>query len=124
MCDLRDAPDTAEERIAEYRRLFAGHLIGRDHTGDVVTFRFAQERGVEAWVRDLAAREHRCCAFFDFTVSAEDGAVVWHATVGDGDAARAMLTEWARLPETVVGGTDAVHDRWTDRGLTFVDGTS
>ena len=27
VCDLTDAPDTAEERIAEYRRLFDGHLI-------------------------------------------------------------------------------------------------
>jgi hypothetical protein len=29
-CDLTDAPDTAEERTAEYGRLFAQALIGRD----------------------------------------------------------------------------------------------
>ena len=86
-------------------------------TDGVVRFRFRADAGVEAWVRDLMAREHRCCGFFEFSVRVEDGDVVWDATVGDDDAARAMLDEWARLPETVAGGTDAVRDRWTDRGL-------
>jgi uncharacterized protein YfiM (DUF2279 family) len=123
VCDLTDAPDTAEERIAEYQRLFADHLVGRSTVDGVVRFRFSADEGVEAWVRDLMARERQCCGFFDFTVSFADGEVVWDATVADDAAARAMLAEWARLPETVTAGVDTARDRWTARGLTFV-GTS
>lgn len=122
VCDLTDAPDTAAERIAEYQRLFAAHLVVQSYVDGVVRFRFRADRGVEAWVRDLMAREQQCCAFFDFTVSAGDGEIVWDATVDD-DAARVMLDEWARLPETVGAGVDAVRDRWTAQGLTFVAGS-
>jgi hypothetical protein len=106
VCDLNDAPDTAEERIAEYRRLFAAHLVGRSYDAGVVQFRFAADAGVDAWVRDLVAREHQCCAFFVFAVSAVEDEVRWDTSVGDDDAARAMLDEWARLPDTVAGGAD------------------
>jgi hypothetical protein len=41
VCDLTDAPASAEARIAEFRRLFEGHLIGRSFDDDVVRFRFA-----------------------------------------------------------------------------------
>ena len=51
----------------------------------------------------------------------EGGEVLWDATVGDDDTARAMLDEWSRLPETATAGVDVVRDRWTDRGLSFVD---
>ena len=88
----------------------------------MVRYRFAAAQGVETWVRDLASREHRCCGFFEFAVRVEGGEVLWDASVGDDDAVRAMLDEWAQLPETVTGGTDLVRDRWTARGLTFADG--
>ena len=90
VCDLTDAPDTAETRVAEYHRLFGAHLVGRSHGDGVVRFRFRADAGVEAWVRDLAAREQRCCGFFRFTVSVAGGAVVWDATVGDDDRAPGM----------------------------------
>ena len=120
VCDLTDAPDTAEERIAEYRRLFTEHLLGSSVADGAVRFRFRANDGVEAWVRDLMAREQRCCGFFAFSMYAEDGEVVWDARVGDDAAARAMLDEWARLPQTAEGGTAEVRDRWTARGLEFV----
>jgi hypothetical protein len=120
VCDLADAPDTAEERIAEYQRLFARHLVECTTADGMVRFRFRADDRVEAWVRDLMAREQRCCGFFEFTVRLDDDDVIWDATVGDDDAARAMLAEWARLPEAVAGGTDEVRDRWTGRGLEFV----
>ena len=120
VCDLTGADDTAEERIAEYRRLFSEHLTGRSVSDGRVRFRFPADTGVEAWVRDLASREQQCCGFFEFAVRVEGGEVLWDATVDD-DAARAMLDEWSRLPETATAGVDVVRDRWTDRGLSFVD---
>ena len=121
VCDLTDATDTAEERIAEYRRLFSEHLSGRAVDDGRVRFRFPADAGVEAWVRDLASREQQCCGFFEFSVRVESGEVLWDASVGDDETARAMLDEWSRLPETATADVDVVRDRWTDRGLSFVD---
>ena len=115
VCDLTDAPDTAEERIAEYRRLFTEHLVAVSIVDGVVRFHLRAGDGVEAWVRDLMAREQRCCGFFEFSLHAQDGEIVWHARVDDDAATRAMLDEWARLPQTVAGGTAEVRDRWTAR---------
>lgn len=120
VCDLTDAPDTAEERIAEYHRLFALHLVECTTVDGMVRFRFGSHEGVEEWVRGLMARERQCCGFFEFAVHLDDDDVIWDATVGDDDAARAMLAEWARLPEAVAAGTDDLRDRWTERGLEFV----
>jgi len=124
VCDLTDAADTAEQRVAEYRRLFSEHLVASSVTDGVVRFRFPADAGVEAWVRDVASREKQCCGFFEFDVRVEGGEVLWDASVGDDGTAQAMLDEWSRLPETVTAGIDTVRDRWTDRGLTFVDGRS
>ncbi len=122
VCDLTGAPDTPEERIAEYRELFAAHLVGRSTLDGVVRFRFRADEGVEDQVRDLIAREQQCCGFFDFTVSVHGGEVVVDTAVGDDAAARTMLDEWARLPETVSGGIADVRARWTAGGLTFLEG--
>src|SRR5215217_5034839 len=60
-CDMTDAPDTPEERIAEYDRLFSRTFVGRERTPAGIRFRLRADDGVEAWVRDLAAREQACC---------------------------------------------------------------
>jgi hypothetical protein len=100
-CDLTGAPDTLAERLAEYRRLFAAHLIGRERTGTGIRFRFRTGPGVEDWVRDLARREKACCAFFDFTSGTSTaGEIWWDATVIDDDMARQVLDEFYRLPDT------------------------
>jgi len=95
VCDMSQAPDTIEQRMAEYQRLFSQALISRDRIGESVRFRCRAEPGVERWVRDLAAREKACCAFFDFTVTAgtRDGAqeICWDARVIDDDLARQVL---------------------------------
>jgi len=117
-CDLTDAPDTGPERLAEYRQLFAVALLGRERTRDGVRFRFRADPGIEPWVRDLAAREKACCAFFAFAVTRVDGEVVWDAAVSDSEAAREILEEFYALPDTD-GDLDAFHDRLADRGLRF-----
>ena len=40
VCDMTDASDTAEERMAEYGRLFAQALTGRERTDQGVRLRF------------------------------------------------------------------------------------
>jgi hypothetical protein len=98
-CDMTAAPDTPAERLAEYQRLFATHLVGRERVGDRIRFRFRNADGVEAWVRDLAAREKACCPFFDFQVGLVDTEVHWEAGVVDDDVAREILAEFYALPE-------------------------
>jgi hypothetical protein len=99
VCDMTNAPDTPEERMAEYGRLFGRWLTGRERTSDGIRFRFRAGPGVEAWVRDLATRELACCPFFRFVVAAGDGEVTWDASVIDDDLARRVLDDFYRLPD-------------------------
>ena len=126
VCDMTDAPDTAVERLAEYRALFATSLIGRERTAEGIRFRFRDEAGLEDHVRDLAAREKACCAFFTFTITRQDEEIWWDSSVVDDDIARQILDEMYRLPDTAGEGVDAMFQRFSDDGLTVVindDGT-
>ncbi|MFG1705793.1 hypothetical protein ACFLIM_21600 [Nonomuraea sp. M3C6] len=106
VCDMTNAPDTPQERLEEYQRLFSQALAAKERTPEGIRFRFRAAPGVEAWVRDLAAREQACCAFFGFDVTLDGAEVVWDATVIDDAAARAVLEEFYLLPET--GTTDVL----------------
>jgi hypothetical protein len=116
-CDMTDAPDTAEERMAEYDRLFTQALAGRDRVGEGVRLRFRADEGVEAWVRDLAAREKACCPFYNFAVSATaDGEVRWDIGLVDGvadddDTARTLLDTYYYAPDYAADGV-AGMTRW------------
>jgi hypothetical protein len=116
-CDMTDAPDTAEERMAEYGRLFAQALAGREWTDEGVRLRLRADDGIEAWVRDLAAREKACCAFFDFSITSDEDEVRWDAAVIDDDLARAILDEFYDLPDTVAKGVEGLENRLIERGL-------
>jgi hypothetical protein len=119
-CDMSTATDTPEERLAEYHRLFEQALISRERPGDgAVRFRLRADEGIEAWVRDLAARELACCPFFAFEITTTADEVVWEAAVIDNDAARVVLDEFYAL---VDGATETVGDlpaRFAERGLTI-----
>jgi hypothetical protein len=117
-CDMSTAPDTPEERMAEYGRLFGRHLLGRERTAEGIRFRLRADAGVEVWVRDLSVREKACCQFADFAVATVDGEVRWDITVVDDDLARTVLDEFYRAPETVVDGWPAMEQRLTDQGFT------
>lgn len=120
VCDMTDAPDTDAERLAEYRRLFTqAAFLGRERTVEGIRFRFRAEPGIEAWVRDLAAREKACCAFFAFDITTEGDEVRYDAAVTDNEAARAILEEYYALPETLVGSLDALRERLAERGVVF-----
>lgn len=121
MCDMTAAPDSPEQRLDEYHRLFARALISRERTDrGGVRFRLRAEEGIEPWVRDLAAREKACCAFFAFEVTNTGGEVVWDAEVIDDDTARAVLDEFYALTETASDGVGDLRDRFTSRGMAFV----
>jgi hypothetical protein len=105
VCDMTGAPDTAAERLAEYGRLFSASLIGRERTDGGVRFRFRAHRGLEESVRDLAAREKACCAFFTFSVTVRGDELWWDSSVVDDDIARGILDQFYTLPETVTDGT-------------------
>ena len=120
VCDMTGAPDTAEERIAEYERLFAQALIGRQHTDDGIRFRFGADPGVEEWVADLAAREKACCAFFDFAITRHGSEIWWDASVVDNDTARTILEELYQLPDTASEGIAGLHERSMQQGLQVV----
>jgi len=119
-CDMTSAPDTADERMAEYERLFAQAFVGRERTADGIRHRFRAGDGIEAWVRDLAAREEACCPFFDFSVSTDGDEVHWDATVIDDDIARDMLDEFYALPDTVGDGVAGLESRLGERGLQVI----
>lgn len=122
VCDMTTATDTDEERLAEYRRLFTQSLVGRERTNEGIRFRFRADPGVEEWVRDLAAREKACCAFYAFTVTADGDEVRWDCAVPDNDIARAVLEEFYTLPDTLDEGLDGITKRLAQHGLVITSG--
>lgn len=121
VCDMSNAPDTETERLDEYRRIFATALIGREKTGGHgFRWRFRDDEGMDAWVRDLAEREQACCAFFSFTVTRSGGEVWLDGTVVDDDTARAVMEEFYNLPETLAEREitpEDVDERFTRHGF-------
>src|SRR5688572_12560468 len=122
-CDMTEAPDTAQERMAEYDRLFTQALAGRDRTGSAVRLRFRADDGVEAWVRDLAAREKACCPFYDFGVSITDGQVWWDISLvagvtDDPHTARTLLDTCYHAPDYAADGIAGMTTWLAGNGFT------
>ena len=120
VCDMTDAPDTTEERLAEYRRLFGTDLIGRERTETGIRFRFGVRNGLADEIRDLAAREKACCAFFDFEIREHGEEITWDASVVDDPIARQILDAYYALPDTLDGSVAGLFDRFADNGLEIV----
>lgn len=120
VCDMTGAPDTLSERMDEYRRLFALALIGRERTADGFVFRFRDDPGVGAWVRDLAVREHDCCGFFRFEVEDQADEVQWRVAAVDEQVARRIVDEFFSLPDALSKGDESVSRDVRTAGLTFV----
>jgi hypothetical protein len=117
LCDMTGAPDTAAERFAEYEWLFTTAMTGRERTEDGIRFRFRADPGLEDRVRDLAAREKACCAFFSFDITAHGDEVWMDASVVDDELARQILDEYYHLPDNVTDGSAALFERFTQQGL-------
>jgi hypothetical protein len=118
-CDMAGAPDTPEERLAEYGRLFEHALVGRQRTGEGVVLTLAAKPGVPEWLTDLVRREAACCPFFSYSVVFEDDRIVWTTTSTAGPAAQMALDELHGLPDHVAEGFDSYRARLADRGAVF-----
>ena len=120
-CDMTGAADTADERLAEYGRLFAQALIGRDRTADAVEFAFAPKPGVAEWVADLAQREAKCCPFLSYRVAVHADRVVytivWPPSTDGGAATQPILDEIYAMPERLGDGMAGLLDRLAGHGL-------
>jgi hypothetical protein len=66
-------PDQVGGRLTEFRALFAAHLVRVERPAPTRARLVLGEAAGEHAVRELLARERRCCAFLDFTVRAEGG---------------------------------------------------
>lgn len=117
VCDMTTAPDTPQERIAEYARLFEHALTGRERTTDAVIWRFTERAGVEAWVRDLSDREAACCPFLTYTVTAADGEVAYQIAAGDEPMMQAILDELHQLPDRIGDGLPGLLNQLNSIGL-------
>lgn len=84
--------------MGEFGALFRDALVGRERTAAGIRFRFANRDGVEARVRDLAARELECCSFFAFAIAVSADEVWWDASVDD-PASQPVLDDFFALPE-------------------------
>ena len=120
VCDMSAAPDTGPQRLAEYDRLFSTHLLGRERSSHGIRFQLQADPGVEAWVRDLAAREKACCAFLDSQIAVEGGQVLWDITTIDDDIARAILDEYYDLPDSAGADAEELERRLSAKGLQFI----
>jgi hypothetical protein len=120
VCDMSTAPDTGPQRLAEYDRLFSTHLLGRERRGEGIRFRLRADPGVEAWVRDLAAREKACCAFLDSQIVVDGGQVLWDITTIDDDIARAIIDDYYDLPNSAGDDPDELERRLSAKGLQFI----
>jgi hypothetical protein len=112
MCDMTDAPDSGEQRLQEYARLFEAAFIARERTGTGMRWRLRADMGIEAWARDLATRENACCAFMTSTVTVTDGQVLWDAITIDDPAAHAVLDLYYDLPDARWVDVDEMHERF------------
>ena len=56
VCDMSGAPDTGEQRMAEYARLFAAAFLSRERTATGIRRRLRADPGIADWARDPAAR--------------------------------------------------------------------
>jgi hypothetical protein len=116
-CNMTNARDTPQERLAEYGRLFADAMLGRERTATGVEFRLASKPAIVEWVTDLVRREAACCPFFSYRLDAENDCIVWRTSSDAGVAAQAMLDEFYELPEHCADGIDGYFQRLEARGV-------
>jgi hypothetical protein len=96
-CDMSTAPDTPDERLASYARLFEDALVRRERGEHGVVFTF--RRTTQAWeqIETLARREAACCPFLDYRVEMVRDEIIWTITSPVAGAAAATLDPFYSL---------------------------
>ena len=116
---MTTAPDTPQQRMAEYARLFEHALTRSERTSDAVIWRFIARAGVHAWVRDLADREADCCPFLAYTVTEHDGEVSYQIAGDNDPMIQTILDEIHQLPVHIGAGLPGLLQRLDTAGLTI-----
>jgi hypothetical protein len=70
------SPDGMTARLALIDALAADGLLARAPTASGMRVRLRDTPDIERRTRELVAAESACCAFLDFTLGREDGALV------------------------------------------------
>jgi hypothetical protein len=117
---MTSAPDSAEERLAEYARLFEAAFVSRERTAAGIRWRLRADPGIEAWARDLAARENACCGFMTNMITLVGEDVLWDASTIDDPAARGVLELFYELPANRTPDVAAVQTRFEEIGVPVV----
>lgn len=100
--DINDKP-TVQGQLDGYRAAFRDLLRTETFEGGV-RWVFAAHPGLANDLKQLAQKEHQCCAFFMFDLRIVGDTIIWE-TRANADAVE-VLVEFARLPERL-----AAHPR-------------
>jgi hypothetical protein len=119
VCDMTTAPDSPQDRLAEWARIFDHALAGRERTAAAVIWRFTARAGVEEWARDLAEREAACCPFLTYAVTAREGQVLFRIDGDTDPMVQAALDEIHDLPDQVADGLPGLLERLHQVGFTI-----
>jgi hypothetical protein len=124
-CDMRDASDTPDERLAEYARLFEHALVRRRRDERSVTFAFRAASGTRERVEGLARREAACCPFLDYRVETTGDEVLFtiaNPVAGlEGAAAAAALDAFHALPDQAGSDIAGLLERLADAGVRMIE---
>ena len=101
VCDMTDAPDTPQQRLEAYARLFALGLEHTERTETGMRWRFRYSPEAAGLAHELAALENACCGFMTTTVTVMEDELWWDATTIDDPMAQAVLDLMRELPERV-----------------------
>lgn len=93
--DLADKP-TLQGQIDGYRAAFA-HLVRTERFSGGVRWVFRKHADLETHLKQLAEKEHQCCRFFSFEITAAGEQIVWETRARD--AAGSVLEFFSELPE-------------------------
>lgn len=83
------SPAEMPRRAEQIRAVGRDGLIGADRGGRGAVLRFRPE--VRARVEEIVAAESACCAFLDFDLTEEDGAIVLRIAAPEGGDPAAQL---------------------------------
>ena len=85
------------ERKSRWQRLAAAAPVERVPTDTGLRLVFRRDDGVEPELGELAELERECCAFADWTVTADGGRVVLDVSASSAEAVAAVQAMFASL---------------------------